>query len=411
MKTINTIILGAGPSGLSCSYYLMEHNIEHMIIEKNEIMNSWKNQRWDSFTLVTPNWMTRLPGVEDMVPKNNEYMTKDEINRTFDAMVDYISPNVYDKTTVIEIAKKDDIFTVITDKGTFYSYNVIVAIGLFNNPFIPPCSKNLDKNILQIDATKYKNPFELPDGNVIVVGSGRSGVQIAYEIKRLTDKEVFLSIGSLKPIPEIYRQTNGVFWLNRLSGFTEHEDIVQYTAQDTTNSNILSKLYQNLGLCNDVGVNLVGRFNFAHNNDINFGDNLKESLREGEDYLKKMRSFIDEHIDAYKLALTDDMLDFKIPNLDVDNISSITHIDTVESNIGTVIWCTGFRPDYSFIKADVFDSTNRVIHNRGVTACKGLYFSGQELDPGFGEKSSFGIGLFAIRNDARFIVDNIINSK
>lgn len=374
-------------------------------------MNSWKNQRWDSFTLVTPNWMTRLPGVEDMVPKNNEYMTKDEINKAFDAMVDHISPNVYDKTTVIEIVKEGELFKVVTDKDTFYSTNVIIAIGLFNNPFIPNCSNNLDKSILQIDATKYKNPYELPEGNVIVVGSGRSGVQIAYEIKRLTDKQVFLSIGSLKPIPEIYRQTNGVFWLNRLSGFTEHEEIVQYSIDDTTNTNILSKLYQNLGLCNSVGVNLVGRLNSISGNDIQFGQSLKESLKEGDDYLKKMRSYIDDHIDQYKISLTDDMLDFKIPDLDIEGIKEITHLDAEKAKIGTIIWCTGFRPDYSFIKADVFDQTNRVIHNKGITSCKGLYFSGQELDPGFGEKSSFGIGLFAIRNDARHIVEHIINNK
>ncbi|MGB3366983.1 MAG: hypothetical protein WBA54_05820, partial [Acidaminobacteraceae bacterium] len=273
---------------------------------------------------------------------------------------------------------------------------------------IPNCTKKLPGNIFQLNAVNYKNPDQLKEGNAIVVGSGRSGIQIAYEIKKLTDKKVWLSIGSLKPIPTIHKQTNGVFWLNRLSGFTDHEEIIHYNEDDTINSNIISKIYQNIALCFDEGVELIGRMNECSNGKLKLATNLAENIESGNVYLKEMLKLIDNHIDDCKIDVPNDSLDFKIPKLDLSKLEEMQYLDLKENNIANVIWCTGFRPDYDFIKFDIFNESGYPKHNRGITEKIGLYFTGQELDPGFGGKSSFGIGLFAISNDAKYVVEDII---
>lgn len=408
MKNINTIILGGGPSGLCCSHYLKEAGIENLIIEKNKILHTWRNERWDSFTLVTPNWMTRIPGMEDLIPKDNEFMTKDEINSVLSKFVEKLDPNVLEDTLTTSISREGDDYIVKTTNGDFKAKNVIVAIGLFNNPYIPNCTEKLPENILQLNAVNYKNPDQLNEGNAIVVGSGRSGVQIAYEIKKDTNKKVWLSIGSVKPIPTIHKQTNGVFWLNRLSGFTDHEEIIHYNEDDTVNNNILSKIYQNLGLCCDEGVELIGRMNECNDGKLKLATNLAENIESGNEYLKEMLRLIDTHIDGYKIEVPNYSLDFKIPNLDLSKLEQIEYLDLEENNITNVIWCTGFRPDYDFVKFDIFNEFGYPKHDRGVTEKSGLYFTGQELDPGFGGKSSFGIGLFAISNDAKHVVEDII---
>ncbi len=213
------IIIGGGPCGLAASYYLKEKGIKHIIIEKNEMLQTWKNERWDSFHLISPNWMTNIPGIKSRIPYNNEYMSGKEIYKYLKEFMDMVDPDYLENTSINKLYKAESLYKLETDQGIFHAQKVIVAIGLFNQPFIPPVAEELGKDIYQVHSSQYKNPNQLKPGGTLIVGGGCSGVQIALEVKQHTENAVYLSLGSMRPIPVIYRNVNGMYWLNRLSGF------------------------------------------------------------------------------------------------------------------------------------------------------------------------------------------------
>ncbi|BEP30277.1 NAD(P)-binding domain-containing protein [Helicovermis profundi] len=137
MKHFSVVIVGAGPSGLCLSYHLKEKGIDHIIIEKKEILHTWKNERWDSFDLVTPNWMTLLPETEKIIPKNNEFMSKNQIVNSLEKFAKEVNPNVLEHTVISNISLEDELYYIKTDKGNFTANNVIISVGLFNNKKIP----------------------------------------------------------------------------------------------------------------------------------------------------------------------------------------------------------------------------------------------------------------------------------
>jgi len=408
MKHYNTIIIGAGPSGLCCSYHLKEAGIEHLILEKDTLLHTWKNERWDSFNLVTPNWMTRLPGMEDSTPSNNEFMTKQEIVDVLEAFAKGINPTILEHTSVREINQEDTTFKLETNHGSFSADHVIVSIGLFNTPKIPECSKHVPDSILQLHSVDYKNPSQLKEGNALVIGAGRSGVQIAYEIKKDTPRDVWLALGTLRPIPPIYAFTNGVYWLNRLSGFTHFNDSIPYKTSDTNNQNIMSKMVQNLGGCVKLGITLTGRFNGYSDNGFYFEPNLHDALEAGKTYMTQFEKEISNHIQDHDLSVSHEQSPLDLPELQKHNLEETAFLSKDTCNIKNIIWCTGFKPDYSWIHLNVFDSNGYPIHSHGKTDINGLYFTGLSLDPGFGGTSGFGIGLFAIAEDAKRVVSDII---
>lgn len=407
MNRYNTIIIGAGPSGLCCSYYLKEAGIDHVILEKHTLLHTWKNERWDSFSLVTPNWMTRLPGMEDQFPQTNEFMTKSEIVSVLSAFAERVNPDVIEHTHVQSIQKKADLFSIDTNHGSFQASHVIIATGLFNTPKIPACSHQLPDSIQQMHSVDYKNPQQLIDGNVLVIGAGRSGVQIAYEIKNQTSRKVWLALGTLRPIPPVYQFTNGVYWLNRLAGFTHFNDSLPYAPEDVENHNIMSKMIQNLGGCVESGVTLTGRFQGYDHHAFHFCENLIESLEDGRKYLQQFEQVIEQHIEQHQLPPYSSDHPFELPELQKKHLKEVRVLHQDTCQITNVIWCTGFQPDYSWIHLDVFAKDGFPIHSHGKTDCEGLYFTGLSLDPGFGGKSGFGIGLFAIAEDAHRVVTDI----
>ncbi|BEP30275.1 NAD(P)-binding domain-containing protein [Helicovermis profundi] len=295
-----------------------------------------------------------------------------------------------------------------TDKGNFTANNVIISVGLFNNKKIPLVSKKIPKSINQIHSMEYKNSSQLNDGNVLVVGAGRSGTQIAYEIKKNTNKKVWLSLGTLNLIPTIYKQINGVYWLNMLSGYDHYNNPIVYSLEDTYNSNIVDKMVQNLGGCVSNGVELIGRFKGYSNNSFEFEENLIKTIESANEYLSKFEKEIDKYIEKENLKMSKDQINFNLPVLNMSSLKEEKILEINTSNIKTIIWCTGFKPDYSWINLDVFNDDGYPISSNGKTSVNGLYFSALSLDPNFSNSSGFGVGLFGVDEDARRIVSDII---
>lgn len=410
-KIYPVIVIGGGPSGISCSMHLKEHGVEHIIIEKKEMLQTWKNERWDSFYLVTPNWMTNLPGVDHDLPYNNEYMSKNEIYLWLKKYMDYVNPKYSDHTVINRLWKEEGIYNLSTNKGLFKAEKVIVATGLFNQPFIPAISKKIPESVNQIHSIEYFNPKQLLIGNTIVVGSGRSGVQIALEVKKETKLNVYLSVGSMTPLPTIYRNVNGVYWLNRLSGYSEGKEILPYEKKDLENKNICNKISQNLFSCESEGVELTGRLINAGENYIEFKDNLCSVLEEGNEYLTKVEKQIDDNISKSKLNLPYMQIDFNLKSIDCHRLSPTIKLDTKKQNIKNVIWCTGFKPDYKWIDLNIFDETGMPELNHGCSTKEEVYFCGMGLKPDQNTKSSFGVGLYAFNESAKRAVNSLISNK
>lgn len=406
MKIYKAIIVGGGPSGISCSYHLKHAGIEHLIIEKNEMLHTWKHERWDSFHLVTPNWMTNLPGVDHLIPYNNEFMSKAEIEDVLIQYMYYVKPNYIENTTITHVNKEDGYYSLKTDTGMFYAEHIIVATGMFNKPFIPKLSEMLSKDVYQLHSQVYKNPSQLKPGNTLVVGAGRSGIQIALEIQSKLKCRTFLSVGSFTPLPTIYKNINGVYWLNRLSGYSTEKERLPYTNRDMLNKNILHKISQNLSKCQEAGVKILGRMQEVNGDELVFSDDLDRTLSTGESYLRKLERKINSIVKGEDASKTHDLsFDDKMTELD---IAPPTILNIEGDEIRNVIWCTGFKSDYKWLTLDVFNEDGSLALLDGVRTKENVYFCGMGLQPDPDTKSSFGVGLFALVESAERAVKALI---
>lgn len=400
MTHYTAIIIGGGPSGISCGHHLSRLGIDYLIIERAEMLQTWKNERWDSFYLVTPNWMTNIEALKEQIPFDNAYMSSGEIVKVLEAYLDFVNPAYMEQTRIDEVLKKDGKYMVYTNRGDFSCEHLVVATGMFNQPFVPQWGNGLPEEVLQIHSMDYKNTSQVAKGNVLVVGSGRSGIQIALEIKSELGAEVYLSVGSIVPLPVIYKNTNGVYWLNRLSGYKGNKEILSYTPEDLKQLNILNKMNQNLKSCQTQGVKLVGRMINARGTHLEFAADLPDTLAKAKAELASVTSRIDDLVAKEEITVSDFLLDDQFAELDHGQLEALTELDLVRDDIRTVIWCTGFKPDYTWLKRPIFDADGNIAFESEEIPEEHIYFCGLGLSIEKGAKSSFGVGLYAFEESA-----------
>ncbi|MCH4890100.1 hypothetical protein EZV73_21145 [Acidaminobacter sp. JC074] len=408
MKIYDVVIIGGGPSGISCSYHLKRKNIDHLIVEKYEMLHTWKNERWDSFYLVTPNWMTNLPGVDHLIPYDNEFMSRAEIEHVLMEYLYFVKPMTLENTSIQSVDKIKDYYQLNTNNGLIYARNIIVATGLFNQPFTPKISDLLPDTIHQIHSKDYKNPSQLVEGATLVVGSGRSGVQIALEVKETLGCKTYLSVGSSTPLPVVYKNINGVFWLNKLSGYHDEKKLLTYSHDDLNNKNIIDKLNQNLYHCQVEGVEIVGRMVNVIDGKIEFSDDLRKILDDGHLYLERLESMINDLVHKEDLPVQENV-PFDLKDVNYDILKPLTVLDLEKEVIKNIIWCTGFKANYKWLTLDVFDDEGELILVDGISTSEHVYFCGMDLKPDPNTKSSFGVGLYALVESAKRAVDKVIS--
>lgn len=399
---IDTIIVGSGQSGLSISYYLKEHNCEHVIFEKAlQPASSWRS-RWDSFTLNTPNWMTRLPGAEYRGNKPDEFLPKVEIVSFFEAYIERYKFPVRYGIRVISVNPTDDGYLVSTDQGEFHAANVVIAIGLHQHPRIPPFSTTLSPEVHQLHSSEYKNPEVLPAGAVLVVGSAQSGCQIAEELYQ-SGRKVYLSVSSSSRIPRRYRNKDITWWLNVVGFFDRTVDqLPSPKAKFAASAHSTGKdgghtinLYQ---FAKD-GVVLLGHIKNMQEDQIIMVPDLKENLAKADkdeaDFVKQ----IDEYIEKTGLDAPLDTL----PKLnDGFEVEKILTLNLKTSGITSVIWATGYKFNFNFVKLPIFDQDGFPLQKRGVTEYPGLYFVGLPF------LHTFKSGLLAgVGDDAAYVAAQI----
>jgi putative flavoprotein involved in K+ transport len=404
-----TIIIGGGQAGLATSYFLKQQGREHIILEQaTQAGNAWRNGRWDSFNLLTPNWSVRLPGAEYEGKAPDGFMPRAEIVACFEQYVDrfHLPVHYQVRVTSVELNANGQGYLVKTEDDLIEARNVVIATGLYQRPKLPAYRTDLSTQITQLHSGQYRNPHLLPDGAVLVVGSGQSGCQIAEELY-LIGRKVYLCVGSAGRVPRRYRGKDVYEWM-RLSGFLDQTvDSLpspkakfganpQVTGRDGGRSINLHKFARD-------GVVLLGRPQAGRENKVWLANDLKESLATIDKFEVDMVKRFDDYILQAGLNLPPEAL----PELrDGYEAEEITELDLHSAGITTIIWSMGYNFDFKLVKLPIVDSDGFPIQKRGITDHPGLFFVG--LPWIYKRKSGH---LFGVGEDADFIASVIASEE
>lgn len=408
METTETVIIGGGQAGLSTSYHLQQAGREHVVLERaDRVADAWRSGRWDSFTLVTPNWAFRLPGADYDGPEPDGFMNRDEILTRFDGYIDRYAFPVRTRTKVTAVELDDRCgFRVSTSNGSIRTRNVVIATGWEQLPKVPPAAAGIPDGILQLHSSAYRNPGALPPGRVLVVGSAQSGAQIAEELY-LSGRAVSLSIGNAGRAPRTYRGKDGFDWLLHALGFFDiPRDRFPMPPEQFSPPHISGA---NGGHTLDLhrfardGVRLFGHLTDVDGSTVRFAPDLHECLSRSDAFEAQATRMIDDHIAAHGLDAPPD----ELPHLEDGYAQPIVEeMDLAAEGIGTVIWATGYRCDYRMVKFPVLDGSGWPIQTNGVTGIPGLSFVGMPWMPAIRQGILAGVG-----EHAAYIVERIAASR
>lgn len=409
IEKIETVIVGGGQAGLAVSYYLQHMGHEHVIFEQAaQVANAWRNDRWDSFTLLTPNWSFRLPGAEYYGDAPDGYMVRDEILTRFEQFLECNNLPVHFGVNV-ESVKQDfenNGYLINTGEKIFWTKNVVIATGLFQTPKIPAFTKAISQDILQLSSGKYRNPQTLPDGAVLVVGSAQSGSQIAEEIY-LSGRKVYLCVSGAGRVPRRYRGKDIYEWMH-IVGILDRmvDQLPSSKAKFAANPHVSGRdggRTLNLHKFARDGVTLLGHIRDAQQNHIWLEPDLNENLKKADKFEVDLTNQIDSYIKKNGLSVPEE----KLPELKNGfTTSETTEMDLRAAGISTIIWAIGYTFDFNLVKLPVLDGDGFPTQTRGVTNYPGLFFIGLPWLYKYKSGQLFGVG-----EDAEFITSKIAGKE
>jgi putative flavoprotein involved in K+ transport len=370
---IHTVVIGGGQAGLAMSAGLAAHGIEHIVIERGRVANVWCTERWDSFRLLSPNWMTRLPGFAYDGTDPDGFMTGSEVVSHFEEYASLIAAPVVEHTTVRSVRRRTDVFEVMTDRGTWLADAVVVATGDAMQPRVPRMALRIDRDIRQITPATYKRPDQLPDGAVLVVGASASGAQLASEIQS-SGRDVVVAVGGHVRMPRRYRGADIMTWLDRAGVFDDlASDVrdIRAARRQPSMQLVGSAPARDLDLntLQRDGVRLAGRLIGADGHHVAFADDLRDTVGESEAKLHGVLERVDPVADAMHAPRDEFPASVQVP-------ASPTYLDMRAERIGSVLWTTGYRRSYPWLQVPVLDARGNVRQHEGVTDVPGLYTIG-----------------------------------
>lgn len=405
IEHIDTVIIGGGQTGLAVSYCLARHGCRNLILEQStQVASAWRHQRWDSFTLVNPNWMVRLPGAEYRGEDPNGFMRRDQIVAYLEHYAQCFELPVRYDTRVVSVEREPatQAFVVRTSAGAMRANNVVVASGRYQEPKIPPFSSQIPPEICQMHSSAYRNPQALPPGAVLIVGSGQSGAQVAEDLYQ-SGRRVFLCVGSAGRLPRRYRGKDIMWWMQQLGAFDRTVEQLRSPAakfkalphlSGTAGGHTL-----NLHQFARDGVTLLGRLVGVDGGKIKLAPDLKEKLTKADRFEARQLRAIDKYIARNHLDAPPETLPKLRDGYDADMIAEL---DLASAGISTVIWASGYRYDCSLVHLPVFDGDGYPIQKRGATRYPGLYFAGLPWLHRANSGNLSGVG-----DDAAFIASSI----
>jgi putative flavoprotein involved in K+ transport len=378
MRTTTTIIVGAGQCGLAMSRCLTDRSIDHVLLERGEVANSWRSGRWDSLRLLTPNWQSRLPGFRYRGDDPDGFMTMPEVIEFLDAYASAINAPVEANTAVTSVRASDDRFWVTTTEGEWRCRTVVLAGGACNRPDIPELAAQVPRNIRSITPADYRHPDQLEDGGVLIAGASATGIQLADEIQR-SGRPVTLAVGGHVRAPRVYRGMDIMWWLDAAGILDERYDQVDdvVRARSLPSFQLVGSPARStidLNTLQARGVRLVGRLAGMNDGRAQFSGSLRNQCTLADLKLGRLLDAIDEWATDHGL---DDEIEppRRYAPTGVEESPPLL-LDLNTGQIKTIIWATGYRPDYSWLDIPVLDHKGRVRHDGGVTDCPGLYLIG-----------------------------------
>ena len=399
----DVIVIGAGHAGLSISYMLSEQGVDHIVLERGEVANSWRSERWDSLKLLTPNWQTQLPGCHYSGDDPDGFMGMPELVGFLEDYASGLNAPLYTNTTVTSVFRDGTEYRVCTGRGTWRSRSVVIATGACNQPSVPKVASAIPEHIEQLTAHDYRSPAQLRDGGVLIVGASATGMQFADEILS-TGREVTMAVGEHVRMPRRYRGKDILHWLDRSGIHAERYDEVDdiNRGRSLPSPQLVGsheKAILDLNSLSDQGARIVGRLVGVREGTAQFSGSLRNVCALADLKMNRLLNAIDE---ACPIESGEDEPE-RFENTRVDEFPSLT-IPLDKAGINTVIWATGFRPDYSWLNVPVLDRKGNLKHDGGVVESPGLYVLGLPLMRR--RKSSF---IFGIEDDARDISEHLIN--
>jgi putative flavoprotein involved in K+ transport len=373
-----TVVIGAGHCGLAMSALLSERAIEHVVLERSEIANAWRTERWDSLRLLTPNWQCRLPGSDYDGDDPDGFMTASEVVDVLARYAKHVAAPVHTNTTVKSVRRDDSGYVVTTDQGAWAAPTVVLASGAFNRPKIPDLAAGVPPSITTLTPMEYRNPDQLDDGGVLVVGASATGVQIAHEIQR-SGRPVTLSVGEHVRGPRVYRGRDIHWWMEAAGVLDERYDAVDdiVRARRVPSMQLVGtpeRATCDLNALTADGVHLVGRLAGMRDGTALFSGSLRNKCELADLKLGRLLDLIDEWASANGV---DELVDppHRFEPTVVPDPPTLA-LDLTKGAIRTIVWASGFVPDYSWLDVDVLDAKGMIRHDGGVVASPGMYVTG-----------------------------------
>lgn len=414
-EILDAIIIGAGHAGLSISYYLKNRGLDHIVFERGKIGDSWRNQRWDSFRLNTPNKYNLLPGQKNIMGDREGFCSAPDFAAILESYSEISQLPVIENCQVTSVervpgSKEFSVSVLVNGSTEFYrARQIVVASGAQNKKNIPAFAKNITAGVIQLHASEYRNASSLPEGAVLVIGSAQSGVQISEDLAD-SGRKVFLSTSNVGRVPRRYRGKDIVEWLV-LTGFY---DLQTSSVSDPRIFSMKFPQISGVGLRGHTlslqelerkGVVILGRMENADMEAIILQPDADEHVRFADESSKKVKDMINEYVEKSCPGTPPPVEDSAdSPDERGTCASSVTSLNLVRDNITSIIWTTGFTGDFSYLKLPVFNAHGKLNHQGGVSDSEGLYFLGL---PWLRKRKS-GI-IMGIQEDAEFIADKMLS--
>lgn len=388
MRKVDVAIIGAGQAGLATSHYLSQLGIEHVVLDRAGVADSWHSHRWDSFALNIPNWSFNLPGYPYDGNDPDGFMLRDEIVERFTNYAQLIKAPVEAGIDATKITPIEGAYQLTTSDGVIDARAVVVATGAYQRRNRP--ANDLDDAILQLNTDQFKNAAELNPGGVLVVGSGQSGCQVAEDLLE-NGRDVWLATGSCGWMPRRYRGRDNVAWRLDMHVFDETVDQLGHATRlacPPIQTGVANGREMSLATLHDEGIRLTGRFLEGDGQTVYLGDDLANHAAAADDFALRFRTRVDDYIatngiDAPEPPRFEPRTDFPPPP---------TELNLKAANVTNVIWATGFRLDYSWIDLDLETVDGYPAQTQGVTKYAGLYFMGLQLMHTRKSGLIFGVG-------------------
>ncbi len=379
-EKIDTIIIGGGHAGLTMSYSLSQLGREHVILERGRVGERWRSERWDSFHFQFPNWTIEAPGYKYQCDDPDAFAPGGEIVRFIQDYATYIKAPTRCgvEVTSLERIADSNRYLLTTNAGAVEAANVVIATGPYQRAAIPAMSSDVPKNIFQVHSSAYRNPNQLPPGAALVVGSGASGCQIADDLHQ-SGRQVYLSVGRHNRTPRRYRGKDFAYWgaaLKRTEQIVDTMPVNLRKGAEVLLTGVNGGYDVDLRSMAARGIVLLSHSQGIKDGNLILADDLEQCLAKGDESFATFRKSVDEYVTTNGLDLAEEQESEISPNSRKEISSPVSHLNLKDAGVSAIVWASGFRYDFDWIKLPIFDDGGEPVHRRGVTQSPGIYFLG-----------------------------------